>query len=81
MRLLGQKQSSRNVARVIAQQNAEIIFLLCDLPFEICDGGLRSIHQLLRLTDVKQRGQSVLLFGLRELQRILARQQRPFGND
>jgi len=37
MRLLGQEQSTGNIAWIVAEENAEIVFLLRDLPVNIGD--------------------------------------------
>jgi hypothetical protein len=73
MWLLSQEQASRNVCGVISQEDAEIVFLLRDLPLQICDCGLGGIHQLFCLANVEQSAESVLLLGLRQLKRILPR--------
>src|SRR5208337_1022598 len=80
VRLLCQRQSAWDISWIIAEQNAEIVFLLGDLPLQIGDFGLGRVHQLLCLAYIKIGADSVLLLGLRQLQRLLARVQSSLGN-
>ena len=72
MRLLGQLQPARNVARIIAQKNADGIFLLRNLALKVGDFGRGGVDQLLRLPHVEQRVDAVLLQSLRQLERVAA---------
>ena len=69
--MLGQFQSSRNIAGIVSQKYADRIFLLRDLPLEVGDFGGGGVHQLLGLAHVQQRVDSGLLQLLRQLQRVL----------
>ena len=50
-----QRQSARDTLRVIAQQDADGVFLLRDLSLQIRNGGVRSIEDLLRLEHISPR--------------------------
>ena len=76
MRLFGQLQPARNVAGIVAQKNADGVFLLRDLPLEVGNLRRRGVYQLLRLAHIQHRVDSVLLERLRKLQRVLCVTQR-----
>ena len=75
MRLFGQLQSPRNCPRIVSEKDAESIFLLLNLPFEI--GNLRGggINQLLRLPHVEQSVKAVFFQRAGQLQRFFSRRQ------
>jgi hypothetical protein len=80
MRLLGKLQAAWNVSGAIAQQNADGIFSLCNLSFQIRNFCRRGIYQLFSLPHIQQRLDSMLLEGLGQLQRVPARGQCALRN-
>jgi hypothetical protein len=67
----GEQQSSWYVPRIVPKENADVVFLLRDLPLKIGHFSLRRVYQLFCLTHVQQGTESVLLSCLRQLQGIL----------
>ena len=76
MRLFRQFQSSRNCPWIVSEKNAEGIFLLLNLPFEIGDLGGRGVDQLFRLPHVEQTVKPVFLQRVGQLQRFLSQRKR-----
>jgi len=72
MRLFGECEPSRDVARIVSQKYADGVLLLTDLTFEIGDFRCSRVNQLLRFPDIRQRIDSVLFESLRQLQRLTA---------
>ena len=61
----------------VAEQHADEVLLLRDAPLDVGDGRAGAEHQLLGLAHVDQRRHAAALAHLRQLQRLLARRQRP----
>src|SRR5215469_1382369 len=80
MWLLGQFETSRNVAGVVAEKDADGIFLLSDLALEVRDFGCDCINELLGLTHIQHRVDTVLLQSLRQLERVVSRTQGALGD-
>src|SRR5271165_6061104 len=76
MRLLDQRQAARDGARVVPQQNADVVFLLLNTTFEIWNTFSRGGNQLLRLALVQHVGRATADQGLGQLQRLFASSQR-----
>ena len=68
--MIDQAQTTRHTVRVIPKENIDCIFLLADFAFQIWDVSVRSVQYLLRLQDIKLRGDAVLQAELRQLDRI-----------
>ena len=68
--MLDQGKPTWNAFWIIAEQNADRIFLLCDLTLQIRDLSVRGIEHLLGLEDIQLRGDTVLETELRQLHRI-----------
>ena len=75
VRLLFERGATRNVCRILRQQDADEIFLLRDLALQIGDGGRRVEDQLFRLTHVDQRGGAAGRRHLGKPQRFTTRRQ------
>src|ERR1700678_3335064 len=80
MRLFRELAAAIHWSRISAQQNIDEIFVLLNLPFDIWYRFGGGIHKLLGLPHVDERSRTILLEGLFELQRILARRQRLLGD-
>src|SRR4029453_3551090 len=76
MRLVGERTAPRDRTRALAEEQAEEVFLLFDLPLQIDDGRTRAEHQLLGLPHVHQRGGAAALANPRDTQRFFARCER-----
>ena len=69
-RLRHQGKPARHTLRVIAKQDADRVFLLSDLPFQIRNGGIRRIQYLLCLEHIEFCGHTVAPAADGELDRI-----------
>jgi hypothetical protein len=68
--LCHQRETARYSLRVVAQQDADGIFFLRDLPFQIRYGSVRGVEYLLRLEHIEFGGDSVAQAQIGELDRI-----------
>src|SRR3954462_12657419 len=80
MRLRGQFAAAGHPPGESAQQDGDEILLLLDAPFEVGNRPGCRVHELLRLPDVDHRGRAPLLTDAREIERLVARGQRPPGD-
>ena len=55
MRLIDKLPAAGDGLRIVAQKDADEIFLLLDAPFQVRDGGRRGIYQLLGLSHIEHR--------------------------
>ncbi len=65
-----QGKPARHTLRIIAKQDADGVFLLSDLPFQIRNGGIRRIEYLLCLEHIEFCGHTVAQPQIGELDRI-----------
>src|SRR5215471_14943669 len=68
--LIDQAEPTRHTIRIISKENIDGIFFLADFALQIWDVSVRSVQDLLRLQDIKLRGDAVLKAELRQLDRI-----------
>ena len=71
--LLHQRPSARHGLRIVAEENADGIFFLRDLPLQVGDLSVRRIENLLSLQNVELGGHAVLDAKIGELHRIFLR--------
>ena len=74
--MLDQGKSAWHILRVIAEQDADGVFLLADLPFQVRNGGIGGIEHLLCLEHIQFCGHTVVKAQTGELDRIYLRLDR-----
>ncbi|MCG3163404.1 MAG: hypothetical protein JMDDDDMK_04810 [Acidobacteria bacterium] len=78
--LLRQRTTARRLARVSAQQQADLVLSLLDQPLDVGDGLGRAINQLLGLAHIQHRGDAASLAHADQAQRFLTGRERPLRN-
>src|SRR5215472_10508388 len=70
--LIDQAEPTRHTIRIISKENIDGIFFLADFALQIWDVSVRSVQDLLRLQDIKLRGDAMLKAELRQLKRSIS---------